>query len=210
MTIDVKWYLVAIVCLLLPARSLSAQYGEIPVQPEISFGVEVQGATRYVWRGLDLSNDVNLQPSLWVSNGALEVGTWGSHALDGGYHEQDFWLAYNLARGPGGNMLLTLTDYYANPEFGKDFFNFKGAGNCAEGEDGFGRLPRCAHGAHTIEMALSYSGQRSPFDLRAAYNFHNDPEDAVYLEGRIRPVVAGFELGLAAGGVVVERVVLQD
>jgi hypothetical protein len=99
-------------------------------------------------------------------------------------------------------MLLTVTDYYANPDFGNDFFNFKGAGSCAEGEVGYGRLPRCAHGAHTVEMALSYSGQESPFDLRAAYNFHNDPEDAVYLEGRLRPVVAGFELGLAAGGVV--------
>jgi hypothetical protein len=68
--------------------------------------------------------------------------------------------------------------------------------------EGFGRLPRCANGAHTLEIGLSYSSESSPFDLQAAYNFHNDPEDAVYVQGRVRPVFMGFEVGLAAGGVL--------
>src|SRR5690348_17225320 len=106
---EIKSFAIAFLVLLISAGSVSAQYGETPFVPEYSFGAEVDGVNRYVWRGLDLSNDLNVQPSIWASNGAVEVGSWGSHALDGDYHEQDFWVAYHLARGPGGNMLLRLT-----------------------------------------------------------------------------------------------------
>src|SRR5690606_25350949 len=52
---------------------------------------------------------------------------------------------------------------------------------------------------HTVEVAGVLSSNSSPFDVVLAYNFHNDPEDSVYLEVTLRPVVAGFELRAVAG-----------
>lgn len=179
-----------------------AQYEPVDNSPEITYGAGVDVTSRYVWRGLGLSDDPNIQPSVWVTWNLLELGTWGSHSLDGEYHEQDFWATYYFPAGPGGgNLSLTVNDYYANPDFGADYFDFQGVGPCPAGEIGFGRPARCARGSHTLEVVGAYSSGRRPYDLLVAYNFHNDPEDAIYVEGSLRPEFAGFELRLTAGGV---------
>lgn len=178
-----------------------AQYGAIQDAPAFTVGASVDVVSRYVWRGLDLSDGINVQPSLWVARGLLEVGTWGSHHWEGNYHEQDFWISYRVPGGRSGDLALTITDYYTNADFGEGFFDFEGVGSCPVGVIGYGRPPQCARGAHTVEVAAAYNSNASPFDILVAYNFHNDPEDAVYLEGRLRPVVAGFEVAFTAGAV---------
>lgn len=175
-----------------------AQVGD---EPQPSYGLGVDVANRYVWRGLQLNDDLTLHPYAWAVSGLLQFGTWGAHSAEGEFHEQDFWLTYFFPGGPAADISLTVTDYYINPEFGDDFFDFRGVGACPEGTIGFGRPPRCARGAHTVEVTGLLSSNRRPFDLLVAYNFHNDPEDSVYLEGTLRPVVAGFQLKAVAGGV---------
>jgi len=81
----------------------------------------------YVWRSLEFSSGVNLQPWLDYSIGGFSIGTWGSFNLDGTFKEPDFYLAYNYE-----NLTLTLNDFHAN--FGEDFFNFRNDETAHAGE----------------------------------------------------------------------------
>ena len=167
-----------------------------------AFGGAVEGVNRYVWRGLELNGRPNVQPSAWVAWGPLEVGTWGSHSVEGDYHEQDFWVTYAFPRSRNGSLALTLNDYYAvTSDFGTDFFDYSGVVAC-DPEDAVGDPPRCAGGAHTLEVVGQYQLASIPLELLGAYNFHNDPENAVYAEAAVRPSVAGFQFGFVAGGVI--------
>ncbi len=71
-------------------------------------------------------------------------------------------------------------------------------------DEGVGDPPRCASGPHTLELAGAFSASAIPLDLLLAYNIHNDPQSAPYAEAVFHPVVAGFELGFTAGGVLGE------
>ena len=44
MASELKRFVMVVVCLLLSAGSLSAQYGQVPAQPEITFGGGVDGS----------------------------------------------------------------------------------------------------------------------------------------------------------------------
>ena len=119
--------LVLALSLALPAAA-RAQDGAEDEGAAVSVGAEVDLASSYLWRGLQISDRANLQPSVWLSSGSWELGTWGSHELKGtdGYHEQDFWITYYLPELPVGSFAVTLNDYYVNSDFGHDFLNYSG------------------------------------------------------------------------------------
>src|SRR5690606_28210459 len=119
-------------------------------------------ANRYVRRGLNLSDEPNLQPAAWFAWGELELGTWGSHSLDGGYREQNFWATFYLGSSPAGLMAITVNDYYTHSDFGSDFFDFEGVGACEAGEPAYGRPGRCSGGPHTTEVVASFTSRRTP------------------------------------------------
>lgn len=47
---------------------------------DMGFGVEADASSRYLWRGLVLSDGAVLQPSVWLSLGALTLSAWGNLA----------------------------------------------------------------------------------------------------------------------------------
>ncbi|HET7321098.1 MAG TPA: hypothetical protein VFI96_01295 [Longimicrobiaceae bacterium] len=199
MTAELGWtttsLALALALLAAPTRA-SAQ------DPALSAGGSLDLATSYVWRGMQIDDDVNVQPSLWLDYGPFELGTWGSHSFDD-YHEQDFWLTFFLPEWKAGSLALTLNDYYVNSDFGSDFADFSGVEDCPA-DEGFGNPPRCATGPHTLEVMGAFTTAAVPLTFTLAYNFHNDPENATYAEAAFTPSLAGFDLGLVAGGTLGE------
>jgi len=67
---------------------------------ELSLGAELDGNSRYVWRGLALNDGPVLQPSAWVSLAGFTVTPWANFAFreDGapaGFNELDVTLDYS-------------------------------------------------------------------------------------------------------------------
>ena len=82
------------------ARAASAA-----VAPEalLSGGSECDANSRYMWRGLALSEGAVAQPSVWLSRSGFTMTLWGSGALDSrdpsGFHELDPSLGYERELG---------------------------------------------------------------------------------------------------------------
>jgi hypothetical protein len=191
-----------ILLLCIPEKGAAQVFGPVPEAPPITLGVSVDLSSRYIWRGREMSDDANLQPSAWLGWGPLEIGTWGSHGLEDGYHEQDFWITYYFPAERAGMLAVTVNDYYISSDFAENFFDFEGVRRCEVGEPAYGSPPRCVGGAHTAEVVGSFISAMAPFDLLLAYNFHNDPENALYGQAAVRPSVAGFDLAFTFGGVL--------
>ena len=188
--------------LALPAVARAQDAGED--EGAVTVGASADLVSSYVWRGIQYSNRANLQPSVWLDKGAWELGTWGSHEFKGddGFHEQDFWLTYSLPEASIGSLAVTLNDYFSTQDSQHNrFLDYSGVENCSA-DEGVGDPPRCGTGNHTLEVVGSYSAPTVPIGLMVAYNFYNDPENALYSEASFTPEVAGFELGLTAGGVL--------
>jgi len=47
----------------------------------ISVNTSVDLYNRYIWRGLDIANTPSIQPTLSVTYGGFEFGTWGAYTL---------------------------------------------------------------------------------------------------------------------------------
>ncbi len=157
-----------------------------------SFTVGSDLMSRYVWRGYDFGESLSIQPTLAVSAGAFELGTWASYSIsaDGsGANEHDIYISYGIDLGESGSIGLALTDYYFPSPDGLGFFEFDGDGD----------------GAHWIEPAISYSGPESmPISLMAAMFIHNDPDNSLYLEASYPVTVEDVELGFTLGAVAGE------
>jgi hypothetical protein len=66
----------------------------------LGFGVELDGNSRYVWRGLAFSEGPVLQPSAWVSLAGFTLTPWANFAFReddarAGFNELDFTLDYS-------------------------------------------------------------------------------------------------------------------
>jgi hypothetical protein len=82
----------------------------------LSFGAELDGNSRYVWRGLAFSDGPVLQPSAWVSLAGLTLTPWANFAFRegdarAGFNELDFTLDYsrdvfNLTVNPSFSVYL--------------------------------------------------------------------------------------------------------
>lgn len=66
--------------------------------PVFCYGGETDLNSRYVWRGVQLSDGAVLQPSVWASSHGIEFSVWGNLAADGGNpgtcNELDLTLGY--------------------------------------------------------------------------------------------------------------------
>jgi len=85
------------VCLCLGAFALCP--GSL-IASELSFGAELDGNSRYVWRGLAFSDGPVLQPSAWVSLAGFTLTPWANFAFregdaGAGFNELDFTLDYS-------------------------------------------------------------------------------------------------------------------
>lgn len=150
---------------------------------EINVGADI--VSKYVWRGLEINKSPNIQPSLGFSSSGFDAGFWGSYSInnysaaDNYSYEIDAYIGYTFVT-EAGDFRLLLTDYYF-PNAGIKIGNFEG--------DGIG--------AHTIEIAASYSG---PISILAAYNLHNDTGNNMYFEIGYSTSVGDVGLDLFVGG----------
>ena len=144
-------------------------------QVEVSLGADL--VNRYVWRGIDYGDQVNVQPALAVRFGTVEVGTWASYGVssigDGpAFAEQDFYVSASA-----GPVSFGVTDYYypiLNGAETSDFFNV--------GDD--------YEGAHTLEAFARVAPEGVPLSVLVATAFYNAPDTPTYVE-----VGTGFDLG---------------
>lgn len=150
---------------------------------EISVGADI--VSKYIWRGLEINKSPNIQPAIGFSSSGFDIGFWGSYSIDNydatdAYsYEIDGYLGYTFTT-EAGDFGLLLTDYYF-PNAGIKIGKFDG--------DGIG--------AHTIEIAASYSG---PISILAAYNVHNDIGNNMYFEVGYSTSVGDVGLDLFVGG----------
>ena len=160
------------------------------VAQSISVGADIM--SRYVWRGTDFGESLSLQPTLALSAGGFEIGSWASYSVsaDGGNaNEHDLWIGYTFETESAGSFSIGVTDYYfpaldPRTEQRPDFFNFDGDGE----------------GSHWLEPYLSYSGAESfPISLSLYIMAHNDPDNSIYIEGSIPFDVGGTEVGFTMG-----------
>ena len=74
-------------------------------EPVISWGVETDVNSQYIWRGIVFEDHLVVQPSAWISAHGLTFSVWNNHvpANESGVamgDEVDFAAAYEHTRGP--------------------------------------------------------------------------------------------------------------
>ena len=86
--------------------------------PKVTFKATTDVVSSYIWRGTVGSPNPNIQPTLAIDAGGLEVGVWGSTDFMGSYKEVDPYVSYTLKA-----FKVTLTDY--DWTFKNSYFNYK-------------------------------------------------------------------------------------
>ena len=167
---------------------------------EIEVNAGSDFVSRYIWRGLNVNESINVQPSLSLSVSGFELGIWGSYAFTGSNstddyysfsHEIDFLIGYSHTIDDVVTVSALLTDYYF-PNAGIRMGNF----NNYNDKDG--------PGAHTLEAGLSVAGPGScPVTLSGYINFYNDAGNNTYFQldysTELNNVNINFFLGASAG-----------
>ncbi len=157
----------------------------------VSAGADI--VSRYIWRGLNVNDAINIQPALSLSVSGFSVGFWGSYSLANNSSEQiygqelDTWISYSYAFKNGMSIGAIVTDYYfANA--GIKWGNFNNY------DDPSGP------GAHTIETGLLLKGPNSfPLSLSGFINVYNDAGNNTYFQIDYPATVAEIPLNFFIG-----------
>jgi len=157
----------------------------------VSAGADI--VSRYIWRGFNVNDAVNIQPALTLSAAGFSIGFWGSYSLDNNSgdntfgQEVDTWLGYTYSFENGMSIGAIVTDYYfANA--GIKWGNFNNY------DDPHGA------GAHTIESGLFLKGPESfPLSLSGFMNVYNDAGSNTYLQIDYPTTVAEIPLNFFVG-----------
>lgn len=167
---------------------------------ELTLNANADFVSRYIWRGLNVNDQPNIQPSITLNYSGFQMGFWGSYGLthqnssDEYYstsQEIDTWLSYSFEFNNGMGINVLFTDYYF-PNGGIKIGNFNNYDN-ADGP-----------GAHTVEAGLILTGPESfPVSLSGYVNIYNDKGNNVYLQGDysidLHEVSLAFFAGAAFG-----------
>jgi len=125
-----------------------------------SFSLNADVVSRYVWRGLLYSPNVNVQPYAAFSYKGLSLSTWASYGISDRYAEVDFTLSYAI-----DNLSVSVNDYYNEFEdsLGTNrHFNFKD-----------NTTP------HALEATLSYKiSETMPLTLSLSSFFYGNDKDS--------------------------------
>ncbi len=138
--------------------------------------------SRYIWRGVLLSNGAAFQPFMEWGNDRITLGAWGSATVSPfAFQETDLYFNVHL-----GRFSLGLVDYftYAEQEVVSDFFNW-----------------RVQETGHVLEFLASYETEGAfPLKLSAGYNLLGADElntlhFTAQLSRNTGPYNTSFELG---------------
>lgn len=164
---------------------------------DLSLNAGADIVSLYIWRGLNVNDAVNIQPSLTLSVSGFSFGFWGSYgfSIDSAYkkfgQELDTWLSYNFAFENGMSIGAIVTDYYF-PNVGIPWGNWDNY----DSPDG--------PGAHTIETGLLLKGPESfPLSLSGFINVYNDAGNNTYFQidypATVADVPLNFFIGASGG-----------
>lgn len=163
---------------------------------KLSLSANADLVSRYVWRGLNINDQPNIQPAITFKFSNLQFGFWGSYGLShtnstdelhNTSHEIDAWISYSVAIENAVNITAIVTDYYY-PNGGIRIGNF----NNYDNEDG--------SGAHTVEAGITVAGTESfPLTLSGYMNVYNDKGNNIYFQAEYITTVEDFGLSLFAG-----------
>jgi len=159
----------------------------------LSFGLNADLVSRYLWRGLLLSNNPNIQPYAYLSYKNITFGGWGSYGLSTPYSEADLYLTLSV-----GSFDFTVSDYYVSSDDSLENFSYfkfkKGDTN------------------HSLEGQITYNGPESfPIAITAATFFagsddNNDDGDSkdqdysTYLEISYLAKISDIPIKMFVGG----------
>jgi|WetSurMetagenome_2_1015567.scaffolds.fasta_scaffold01847_8 hypothetical protein len=160
---------------------------------DLSLTAGADAVSRYIWRGINVNDAVNIQPSLTLSVSGFSVGFWGSYSLASDAssntfgQELDTWLGYTYAFENGMSIGAIVTDYYfANA--GIKWGNF----NNYDDPDGVG--------AHTIETGLQIKGPNTfPILFSGYINVYNDAGSNTYFQVDYPTTVAQIPINFFIG-----------
>ena len=159
---------------------------------DLSLDLGADVVSRYIWRGTNVNDQVNIQPALTLSVSGFQAGFWGSYAISNNSdnntfnQELDTWIGYTYFLKNGMSLGAIVTDYYfANA--GIKWGNF----NNYDNED-------------TIEAGVVFTGPESfPLTLSGYVNFYNDAGNNTYFQldypATIAEVPVNFFVGASAG-----------
>lgn len=178
-----------------PARELPDSAG-INGDSRVSFSINADIVSRYIWRGLPLSLSPNIQPYASISSGNLTIGTWASYGLSSPYAEIDLSVAYDL-----GPLTLALNDYYNEDETTlnlNDYFHFRSSGNSVS--------------PHAVEGSVTFNAtDYFPVSITAATFFLGNDRDeennkyySTYIEASYTLSLNDYEIRFMAGGTPME------
>ncbi|MBI3125863.1 MAG: hypothetical protein HYZ10_15815 [Ignavibacteriales bacterium] len=163
---------------------------------KLSLSANADLVSRYVWRGLNINDQPNIQPAITFKLANLQFGFWGSYGLShtnstdelhNTSHEIDSWISYSIPVENIANITAVVTDYYY-PNGGIRIGNFHNYDD------------KNGQGAHTIEAGLSIAGVESfPLTLCCYMNVYNDKGNNIYFQAEYTTTVDDFGLSFFAG-----------
>lgn len=187
--------LLVFLCSLTFANNTS-ETGDPVRKDSLSVDVGADLVSRYIWRGLPLSLNANIQPFVSVSYGKFSFGAWGSYGLSAPYSEADLFVSYSP-----GPFTISVYDYYFEDENDlafNDYGNFSSKDSITT--------------PHTIEGSITFNGTENfPVQLTAAAFLYGDDKDennknyySTYLEAAYPISFRESEIRLFVGGTINE------
>lgn len=165
---------------------------QIDTANNISFSFNADIVSRYIWRGLPLNLNPNIQPYASLTYKNLTFGAWGSYAIAEPYAEVDLYLSYTASI-----FTITLNDYYLEEETdlpANDFFQYRNYDTACS--------------PHALEASISFDGTDNlPLYISASTMFYgNDVDDnnenyySTYIEASYEFEIGENSIELFLGG----------
>jgi hypothetical protein len=164
---------------------------------DLSLNLGADVVSLYIWRGINVNDAVNIQPSFTLTVSGFSAGFWGSYGFTdnetyNAYKQEiDTWLNYTYEFSNGMSLGAIVTDYYY-PSAGIPWGNFNNYDNPGGG------------GAHTIETGVLINGPSSfPLNIAGYVNVYNDAGFNTYFQAdyllSVVDVSLDFFIGAAGG-----------
>ncbi|MEX0778906.1 MAG: hypothetical protein WD491_08845 [Balneolales bacterium] len=126
--------------------------------------IDLDIASRYVWRGTDFGSSPSIQPGVSYAAGNFEIGGWAAFATTGSPDgsEIDWFASYSFDLGKSSSFALSVTDYTFPDDPTTGYFESE---------------------AHFVELGAGYTGPESfPISLSAGVFVTNDDDNSMYAE----------------------------
>lgn len=162
----------------------------------VSFSLNADIVSRFVWRGLPLDLHANIQPGTSVSFKNITLGAWGSYAFSNNFAEVDLFLSYDI-----GAFTFAVFDYYNEDETDLSFNNY-----FQFSDKGTRVTP------HSVEGQISFNGTENlPVSISLGTFIYGNDRDAenkncysTYLELGYEHNIGENTLSYFLGGTITE------